>query len=434
MVMLKKIGGVIAAGLLVVGMGACSQSPPGIQVDTLHIELDIQTLELAVGESFTVVPTVTADGTAVTDPELQWSSTDPQVVQVSGGVVRPVGVGTAVANVTCQYGGKEAEASLKITVTKPVKELLPETPVVLDLSREEGGVVAFQLPPDAANADSATIGGSEYRLIHQGEQTLIQTTFLQPGEYIMSVEQEKQTVSFPVYAASMVISSADDLQKAVRLADADTGYFVLDRDIDCGQLIETVCFTEKAVFETNLGQNRDGFRGGFNGMGYTISNLKVPENGLFGCIGASGVVRNLALTNVQAEKNVICKDNAGLISQVYVQGDFSRVLRASYCPTNKLENIVAESVRPDAMLCQHIATVDTDGYSVSDIHALIMVGENAQISGWSRTEQFSSLTADADLRVFSGSTRDSIPEVTAKDGFNGYWDITSGYPIFISSM
>ena len=325
--------------------------------------------------------------------------------------------------------------------TKPTERqnitVEPEAPVVLDLSKEDDGILLFRLPVEQGDAQSVLLGDEELRIIPQGEQTMIHTTSLKPGEHTMTLQREDQNIIFPVYVVTMEISSAADLRKATKLTDAELGYYILTNNIDCSDLDEPVCFLDHSAFETDLGQNRDGFRGSFNGMGYTISNLKLPENGLFGCIGSSGIVRNLGLKNISSDESdffAICRDSAGSISQVYVQGEFSRVLRASYSPTNKLENIVAESVRPDAMLCQHIATVDTDGYSVSDIHALIMVGENAQISGWSRTEQFSSLTADADLRVFSGSTRDSIPAVAAEDGFNGYWDITSGYPIFISSM
>lgn len=430
----KKFGGIFVAGLLAVGLAACAKAPPEGKVETLQLELAAQQLELAIGESYTVVPIVTGDGTALAEPAIEWSSSDPMVATVADGVITAHEEGNATITADCQYGGKNASATVKVTVEKPMIELELEIPVIIDLSTEDGGLVAFDLPVDVSNVDNVIVGETEYRIVPQGDQQLINVTFMAPGEYIMTVEQEKQIVSFPVCVVSMVIRSAKDLQKATQMAGADKGYFVLGNNIDCSELTEPVCFTEKAVFETDLGNNRKGFLGGFNGLGYTISNLKVPKNGLFGSIAASGVIRNLALTNVQAEESAICIYSAGLISQVYVSGDYSRVLVASFGPTNKLENIVAESTRPGAMICQHIASCDTEGYSVSDVHALVMIGEDAQVSGWSRIKEFSNLTGDANLRVCSGTSKESIPAVTAEDGFNSYWDISSGYPIFISSI
>lgn len=433
----KKFGGIFVAGLLAVGLAACAKAPPEGKVETLQLELAAQQLELAIGESYTVVPIVTADGTVLAEPAIEWSSSDPMVATVADGIITAHEEGNATITADCQYGGKNASATVKVTVEKPMIELELETPVIIDLSTEDGGLVAFDLPVDVSNVDNVMVGETEYRIVPQGDQQLINVTFMAPGEYIMTVEQEKQIVSFPVCVVSMVINSAKDLQKATTMAGADTSYFILGGNIDCASLNEPICFLKDSYFETALGQNRQGFRGGFNGMGYTISNLQVPENGLFGCIGASGVVRNLALVNISSpelDASVLCRDSAGLVSQVYVQGDFGRVMYASYSPTNKLENIVAESTRSDALLCQHIATVDTDGYSVSEVNALIMVGQNARVSGWSRNKTFSDLVADETLRVASGATKESIPAVTAEDGFNSYWDISSGYPIFISSI
>lgn len=429
----KKLGGILAAGILVVGLAACAKAPPEVTVESLALGLNEPAIEMTIGESYPAVIAVTADGTLLEDPPVQWTSSDPVVASVDDGVITAQKAGKTTITANCQYGGKTASAKVKVTVTKAEVMLEPETPVVLDLSKEDAGLVAFTFPVDATGVGSVTVGNDEYRIVPQGDQVLIQATYLTPGEYIMTVEQDTQYTSFPVYIASMVIRSAEDLQRVTRTAGADKGYFVLANNIDCAGLTEPICFMERSAFETNLGQNRAGFLGGFNGMGYTISNLKVPENGLFGCIAASGIVRNVAFTNVQAEEYVICRDNAGLISQVYVQGDFSRVLFASYSPSNKLENIVAESTRTGGMICQHIASVDTDGYSVSDVHALIMVGEDAKISAYSRNQKFNHLTLDTILRVCAQPTKDSIPAVTAEDGFNGYWDITSGYPMFISS-
>lgn len=431
----KKLGGILAAGILIVGLVACAKAPPEVTVESLELELNEPAIEMTIGESYPAVIAVTADGTLLEDPPVQWTSSDPVVASVDDGVITAQKAGKTTITANCQYGGKTASAKVKVTVTKAEVMLEPETPVVLDLSEEDGGLVAFTFPMDVTGVGSVTVGNGEYRIVPQGDQVLIQATYLTPGEYIMTVEQDTQYTSFPVYIASMVIRSAEDLQKATRMSGADKGYFVLGNNIDCAELTEPICFTANSVSENHLGQNRAGFLGGFNGMGYTISNLKVPENGLFGCIAGSGVVRNVGFTNVKAEvDNVVCLYNAGMISQVYVQGDFSQVLQHSFGPDNKLKNIVAESTRSGAILSGNIASVNTTGYCVSDVYALIMVGENAKISAYSRTPQFNHVSMDPLLRAFACSSKESVPAVTAEDGFNSYWDITSGYPIFISSV
>lgn len=431
----KKLGGILAAGILAIGLVACAKAPPEVTVESLALELNESTIEIAIGESYTAVIAVTADGTLLEDPPVQWTSSDPVVASVDDGVITAQKAGKTTVTANCQYGGKTASAKVKVTVTKAEVMLEPETPVVLDLSEEDGGLVAFAFPMDVTGVGSVTVGYGEYRIVPQGDQVLIQATYLTPGEYIMTVEQDTQYISFPVYIASMVIRSAEDLQKATRMSGADKGYFVLGNNIDCAELTEPICFTANSVSENHLGQNRAGFLGGFNGMGYTISNLKVPENGLFGCIAGCGIVRNVGFADVKAEvDNVVCLYNAGLISQVYVQGDFSQVLQHSFGPDNKLKNIVAETTRSGALLSGNIASVNTTGYCVSDVYALIMVGENSEISAYSRTPQFNHVTTDALMRAFARSSKESVPAVTAEDGFNSYWDITSGYPIFISSV
>lgn len=431
----KKIGGILVAGILAVGLVACAKAPPEVTVESLELELNEPAVEIAIGESYTAVFSATADGVLLEDPPVQWSSSDPVVASVGDGVVTAQKAGKATITANCEYGGKTVSATVKVTVIKPLVTIEPETPVVLDLSKEDGGLVEFTFPIDASEVDNVTVGDTEYRIVPQGDQVLIQATYLTPGEYIMTVEGETQYTSFPVYVASMVIYSAKDLQKATRMSGADKGYFVLGNNIDCAELTEPVCFTSNSVSENHLGQNRAGFLGGFNGMGYTIFNLTVPENGLFGCIAAAGIVRNVGFADVKAEvDNVVCLYNTGLISQVYVQGDFSQVLQHSFGPDNKLENIVAETTRSGAILSGNIASVNTTGYCVSDVYALIMVGESSKISAYSRTPQFNHITTDALLRAFACPSKESVPTVTAEDGFNSYWDITSGYPIFISSI
>ena len=432
---MKKIGGLLVAGLLCFGLAACAESVPEPTEPPPEVKLQLSdvAVELTIGESHTTSSEVKVDGQLLEDAVLQWSSANEQIATVADGVITAQGAGTTTIQATCTYEGVEATDTIRVTVQKPTVALDLTAPVILDMSTSDSGLVSFALPEGVAKANEVLISGTEYRMISAGNQMMIDATHLAPGEYVMTVEQEKELISFPICVVTMVIRSAEDLKAATLREDAKTGYFVLGNNIDCSALTDPICFEERSWFETNLGNNRAGFLGGFNGMGYTIYNLKLAGNGLFGIIAASGVVRNVAFVNVQASEYVICKDSTGLISQVYVQGDFSHVLYGSYGPTNRLENIVAEATRADALVCQHVASVDTDGYNVVDLYGLIIVGRNAQVTGWSRTSEVSYLKMEAKFCAYSGMTKRSIPTVTEEDGFNSYWDISSGFPIFISA-
>lgn len=431
---IKKICGLFVTGALLLGLAACAVEQPEPTVASLELELDKAAIELTIGESYTAGTVVVVEEMPLEDASLQWLSSDEKVATVADGVITAQGAGTATISALCQYGGREAIDTIRVTVTKPTVLLDVETPVILDLNEADGGLVAFTLPDGVTKSDYVMLGDAEYRMLSQGNTMLIDATYLAPGEYIMTVEQEKQILSFPACVATVVIKSAEDLKAATQREDAKTGYFMLANNIDCSALTEPICFEDYSWFETNLGNNREGFRGGFNGMGYTIYNLKLPTNGLFGSIAACGVVRNVAFVNVQAEEYVLCKDTAGLISQIYVQGDFSRVLFHSYGPTNRLENIVAEATRSGAMISQHVASVDTEGYNVVDLYALLIVGRDSLATGYSRTSAAKYLEADASLCAYAGATRKSIPTITEENGFNSYWDISSGFPVFISSI
>lgn len=342
----------------------------------------------------------------------------------------------------CEQGqtsesGQTALTTAPTTAPDEQQTVILDAPVIIDLSTESGGTVSFPSPIGQCTAETMLLGDSEMRVISQEDTLLANAAYLSPGEYTATLQTQEQSYQFPVYVVTMQIRNAADLKKATLLPDGDTGYFVLTNNIDCSELSEPICFLKDSYFETALGEGRQGFRGCFNGMGYTLFCLQVPKYGLFGCIGNGGVVKDLGFKDIYAEGEegyAVCKDSAGTICQVYVQGSFNRVLFASYGPGNQLKNIVAEPTGPDSLLCQHIASVDTDGYSVSDINGLLIVGENAGVSGWSRTKQYSSLTKDLTMYIDSGTSLQDMTAVTSEYGFDRYWDISSGFPIFLSSV
>jgi len=99
------------------------------------------------------------------------------------------------------------------------------------------------------------------------------------GNYLLNVE-----------AYTKVLDEESDFAVFDVSAGNVDGYYVLKQDIEC---------TGEKMW-TNYYENNDKhfFNGVFNGMGHKVNGLKVGNNGLFGALGATAVIENVAFTNV----------------------------------------------------------------------------------------------------------------------------------------
>ena len=107
-------------------------------------------------------------------------------------------------------------------------------------------------------------------------------------------------------SVTKVIDSADDLHYLRRNYTVEshgnlgcydgkiTGKFVLINDIDCTGLV--------LVDSGSYWENSRGFGGTLDGRGYTIKNLSVSSNGLFGTL-AYGTIKNVNFTGVKLKAN-----------------------------------------------------------------------------------------------------------------------------------
>jgi hypothetical protein len=123
----------------------------------------------------------------------------------------------------------------------------------------------------------------------------------------------------------MLVNNANDLQSVNTSVNRPNAY-ALGRDIDAGSI---------GNFNP-LGNGGSALNTVFDGQGHTISNLTITPSdgtthdvGLFGVIGASGVVRDLNLTNVNVTANpgvtfqtvgTLAGTNLGTVSGVTAEG------------------------------------------------------------------------------------------------------------------
>lgn len=169
------------------------------------------------------------------------------------------------------------------------------------------------------------------------------------GDKTLSVVIEKAdnslaTVNVPVFVATKILNTADDIlgwNELSYAADAAPnywgGYFVLGKDIDMtGKEFQgsfsysDLCDTEgpnawktKVEYQPLQWNNgrTGGFRGTFDGRGHKISNLTVAKwNGsLMGQLATEGIVKNVAFTDVtlNAATSLISPGGEGKIQNVY---------------------------------------------------------------------------------------------------------------------
>ncbi|MBP5465985.1 MAG: hypothetical protein J6Y43_00270, partial [Clostridia bacterium] len=104
-----------------------------------------------------------------------------------------------------------------------------------------------------------------------------------------------------------------------------TGYYRLTNDLDFTgvDVVSSLMLTNNQVTSKN-------WQATFDGQGYALSNIDfswINNNGLFGEIGAGGVVKNVAIINPMSGENnkfngyggIIACNSAGLIENVYVK-------------------------------------------------------------------------------------------------------------------
>lgn len=123
----------------------------------------------------------------------------------------------------------------------------------------------------------------------------------EPAQTMLAVTKNK-LYKFNCQSVTKVIATAEDLhyiRKDYTVVDYGVkgcydgvikGTFVMINDIDCTGL--TLKNTGK------YWENSRGFGGTFDGRGYTISNLTVGENGLFGAVSYA-TIKNVQFTNVR---------------------------------------------------------------------------------------------------------------------------------------
>ena len=277
---------------------------------------------------------------------------------------------------------------------------------------------------------SATESGIEFTVaevakIGYGEKTV--SILTADTEYVVSVD---------IY--SKIITTKEDFLNMKSFLDETSsgayGKIALGANI---VLDEGTKFTTMYAHVNSA--NNYGFRGTFDGKGYTVSNLGGFNGisgtcGMFGAIGAGGVVKNVAFVNATIDGGncgLFAMRSHGTFENVYVQGtrtasgNWSGALvglnhgTMKNCVVN-IDDTGAAAAKADGALFGNAETDCTieNCFAISSKSALVgnENGKTVTIANCgiaANAEAFAEL-ADLDLSVLSAD----------------YWDTASGFPVF----
>ncbi|MDF1572149.1 MAG: Ig-like domain-containing protein [Bacteroidales bacterium] len=126
-------------------------------ISVLGVTLDLASLDLAVGETGTLVATI--DPAEAGNKAVTWSSSDEGVATVADGVVTGVAAGSATITVTTVDGGFTATCAVNVS-NAVTGVTLDQTAVTLEVS-ETVTLVATVAPADATNKTVGWVSGNE---------------------------------------------------------------------------------------------------------------------------------------------------------------------------------------------------------------------------------------------------------------------------------
>ena len=319
--------------------------------DTYHT--DLYTIDYGNDEK-SIVPQIIVkdrDGEIV-GAKPEWSL-DGDTIVCENGTITAIKEGESVIHLAyVSEEGATANISAVVNVMRPRIPVNFEEKIVIERVGEESCVIEF----DIENLQGEIIGAyfSSDNVLKNHEQStassLVSLTLdrerlpssaTEMGEQILSVETEKAVYEVPVTLYTMIIRTAEDLDKMGEVAKASAdepnlwdGYFILGNDIDYGGK-QYVSFIGKGILISENGTsfkgnnwddgNYNGFRGIFDGCGYTIDRIKcggeaISPAGFIGILHTDGIIKNVSFTNAYHNgwSGFLVSAGNGTVENVYI--------------------------------------------------------------------------------------------------------------------
>lgn len=341
------------------------------------------------------------------DESITWVITNPEIAKVEHNKIvgKAVGETEIYAQITID-GIKYTSNHINIAVKKPIVDV-NKPAMDIDLYVNEINLsTSFMLDGDSTILKIYDKANPSVN-IFDGEK-LINYDEIGPRQWI--IESTKNSYLMDIIVASKIITNRDELglihtygKHLVKGPSGITsfdGYFILADNIDMrGTRFRTYCGPGTGATSVI----HDGFKGTFDGRGYTVSNASVAasEGGLFATMNQSSVIKNVAFinANVSGDSGLISSNFGGTIENVYVEG--------------KLVSTRATALSPSSLLASRIY----DGAKISNTIIKITNSED-NFDYSSAIGMFVTAKEDALNHVYVLGTASKVLSTTVKDKYN----------------
>ena len=302
--------------------------------EDVYLSLSKANTEINVGATETITATLSDAST----PAITWASSDDAIATVENGVITAKKSGNVTITATATVEGETLTASCEVTVKDVYGLIFPELPKEVFV----GDVVPLGLVltknDEVQDVNNATVAGEGFTL-DNGEITITAS-----GEITVSVSYEGETREHTI-SAYYEVSDKASLEAIRNNVD---GWYKLTNNIDLeGGLVETLA-------HYSAGHNSaSGFKGVFDGNGYTISNFYAGYNGaisanssLFGWVGTTGVVKNVNLIGVEIRNRIaggLATANYGTIENCFVEVTVVEYVPTATEPNNPIGGVVSKN-------------------------------------------------------------------------------------------
>lgn len=380
-------------------------------------EIELNTKEISgynYRKSAQIDAEVFINGVKASDKSVQWKSESDDVAKVTNGLITAVQEGKTEITATYEENGEIYTAKAYVNV---VLSVATATKREIDLSSTTN--VNFDVVFDAdENMNRLTVNGNTVGATAGELGITVAVSDLKQyyGDLNILVETNKAVYTFPSLLITKSISTMADLRSIVISGNTLGGYYTLKNDI-----IADSSDKDFQIIGEWSNQGKLGFIGTFDGRGYGIYNLNIHKSGLFNCIGAKGVVKNLALVNTTGLNYVLATECRGTIDNVFVTSATKSFL-IQMSDNCSLQNSFAILSAENSNI---VGTIFNSTCSIKNVYAYA-----------SGMIQYSAYSQAAEPTIFASTDVARIREELSFMNFEtsgydkSYWAAADGVPMF----
>ncbi|MBQ4269137.1 MAG: hypothetical protein IJB97_05755, partial [Clostridia bacterium] len=409
----------------------------------------VYTEEKFKGNTFTTTkqlePIVMVNGKEET-AAVTYTSQDLSIATVNNdGVITGVGFGTTAIEGKVTVDGREYTALANVRVSYP--EANDDTQYYLEKS--QNNIIDFH----AFNEEIVAIMDMSHNTL---DATIVNNVVTMPPKdylYLGTDEYKLVTAEEHVYNVKVnnvtyAISDVDELWafRTVAIDYSLEGYYVLDADIDFAYAQDWTRWNGYYP-EDSAAMERKEFAGTFDGNGHTIDSIvfasgenMISSVGFIGALGDSGVIKNVAFTNVifdgaKGAVSGLIGECYGIVNNIYLHvkefrnddGDGKIAILSDWIgqTTPKLSNVIVDLSQAEMRGSKAKGTIYV-GAAVTAANSVYVIG-NA-VNEWA-VENHSGKLAHIyeDVTAFEAA---NVNGSFTKGWDTAVWNLIGDYPVF----